>query len=318
MGGRRPLKVGLHLPETERIAPWRELAAMCQLAEDAGFDSIWVPDHLLYRFPGQEPAGPWEGWSLLSAVAAVTRRVEIGPLVLCTSFRNPALIAKMADTLDEISGGRLILGLGAGWHEPEYRAFGFPFEDRFARFAEAFTIIRTLLHDGAIDFQGRFYTLRECELRPRGPRQHGPPLMIGTRGERMLRLTLPHVTYWNAWGRWNGNTPEGLAPLISQLDAACLAVGREPATVQRSVAAFVRLPGGTSPMQAPPITGSPEEIAAALLRFADLGISHIQVVLDPITCHGIEAFAPVLERVRSRESGVGGQGKSQGEPTANG
>ncbi|MGI8475559.1 MAG: LLM class flavin-dependent oxidoreductase [Thermomicrobiales bacterium] len=192
----RPLKVGLHLPETERIAPWRDLAAMCRLAEDVGFDSIWVPDHLLYRFEGQEPNAPWEGWSILSAVAAVTTRVEIGPLVLCANFRNPALIAKMADAVDEISGGRLILGLGAGWHEPEYRAFGFPFAQRFGRFAEAFTIIRTLLGEGRIDFEGSYFTLRDCELRPRGPRPGGPPLMIGSRGEHVLRATLPHVRFW--------------------------------------------------------------------------------------------------------------------------
>src|SRR4249920_776873 len=106
----RGLKLGLHLPEVERIAPWPDIAAMCRLAEDVGFDSIWVPDHLIYRKPGEEPTGPWECWSILTAVAAITSRVEIGPLVLCTSFRDPGLIAKMADTVDEISGGRLILG----------------------------------------------------------------------------------------------------------------------------------------------------------------------------------------------------------------
>src|SRR4051794_19482585 len=100
----RPLKGGFHLPATERIAPWQDLAAMARMAEDIGFDSIWSPDHLLYRYADQEPTGPWECWSILCAVAAVTKRVEIGPLVLCTNFRNPALIAKMADTLDEISG----------------------------------------------------------------------------------------------------------------------------------------------------------------------------------------------------------------------
>src|SRR3712207_2979464 len=169
----RPLKVGLHLPETERIAPWSDLAAMCRLAEDVGFDSIWVPDHLLYFFPGEEPRGPWECWSILSAVAAVTHRVEIGPLVLCTNFRNPALIAKMADTVDEISGGRLILGLGAGWHEPEYRAFGFPFDHRASRFEEGIRIIHGLLRDGRVDFSGRYYQAQECELRPRGPPRQG-------------------------------------------------------------------------------------------------------------------------------------------------
>jgi alkanesulfonate monooxygenase SsuD/methylene tetrahydromethanopterin reductase-like flavin-dependent oxidoreductase (luciferase family) len=295
--GTRPLKVGLHLPETERIAPWRDLAAMCRLAEAVGFDSLWVPDHLLYRFDGQEPSGPWECWSILSAVAAVTSRVEIGPLVLCANFRNPALIAKMADTVDEISGGRLILGLGAGWHEPEYRAFGFPYEARFARFAEAFTIIRTLLRAGAIDFAGKHFTLRDCELRPRGPQLGGPPLMIGTRGEQMLRLTVPHVDAWNGWATWNGNRPDGLGPLHTLVDAACAATGRDPATIARTVAVFVNLPGATQPQdpKAPSLEGSPDEIAETLRAFARAGIAHVQVLLDPNTVGGIEAFAPVLE-----------------------
>jgi alkanesulfonate monooxygenase SsuD/methylene tetrahydromethanopterin reductase-like flavin-dependent oxidoreductase (luciferase family) len=295
----RPLKVGLHLPETERIAPWQDLAGMCRLAEDVGFDSIWVPDHLLYVQPDREPVGPWECWSILSAVAAVTTCVEIGPLVLCTNFRNPGLIAKMADTVDEISGGRLILGLGAGWHEPEYRAFGFPYEHRVGRFAEAFTIIRTLLHEGAIDFQGKHYTLRDCELRPRGPRPVGPPLLIGSRGDQILRMTAPHVDFWNAWAAWNGNRPDGLAPLHAQLDAACAAVGRDPAEIARTVAVFVQMPGGTEPdnPRAPWLRGTPEELAATFRAFAQAGIAHAQVLLDPNTAEGIAAFAPVLEHL---------------------
>ncbi|MEA2593950.1 MAG: hypothetical protein QOF01_419 [Thermomicrobiales bacterium] len=299
----RPLKVGIHLPETERIAPWCDLAAMCRLAEEVGFESIWVPDHLLMRFPGEEPQGPWECWSILSAVAAVTRRVEIGPLVLCTNFRNPALIAKMADTVDEISGGRLILGLGAGWHEPEYRAFGFPYEQRVGRFAEAFTIIRTLLREGAIDFQGRYYTLRDCELRPRGrssggvPSSAGPPLLIGSRGEQILRMTAPYVDYWNAWAVWNGNRPDGLAALHAQVDAACVETGRDPAEIGRTLAVFVQLPGGTEPdnPRAPWLRGTPDELAEALRAFARSGISHVQILLDPNTVEGIAAFAPVLQ-----------------------
>jgi alkanesulfonate monooxygenase SsuD/methylene tetrahydromethanopterin reductase-like flavin-dependent oxidoreductase (luciferase family) len=308
--GMRPLKVGLHLPETERIAPWCDLAAMCRLAEEVGFDSIWVPDHLVYHAPGQEPKGPWECWSILSAVAAVTHRVEIGPLVLCTNFRNPALIAKMADTVDEISGGRLILGLGAGWHEPEYRAFGFPYEPRVGRFFEAFTIIRTLLRDGAIDFQGKHYTVRDCELRPRGPRPAGPPLLIGSRGDQILRKTAPYVDYWNAWAVWNGNRPEGMAPLHAQVDAACAATGRDPAEIARTVAVFVQLPGGTEPdnPRAPWLRGSSEALAETLRAFARAGVAHAQILLDPNTAEGIAAFAPVLALLDGGGGlGVGGK-----------
>ena len=196
----RPLKVGLLLPVIEGTMAgdtprWTDVLAIARRAEELGFDSLWVSDHLLFRLPGREqkPVGMWEGWTLLAALAAATSRIELGPFVSCMSFRNPALTAKMADTIDEISGGRLILGLGAGWHEPEYTAFGFPFDHRASRFEEGFTIIRSLLRDGHVDFAGEWHQARDCELRPRGPRPQGPPLMIGTKGPRMLRMTLPHV-----------------------------------------------------------------------------------------------------------------------------
>ena len=175
---KRPLKVGLMLPDTELemgggSARWNDLLRMAQLAEEMGFDSIWVSDHLIFRFEDKAPQGVWECWSLLAALAAVTQRVELGPLVSCTSFRNPALLAKIADTIDEISGGRLILGLGAGWHEPEYTAFGYPFDHRVSRFAEAMAIIHGLLRHGQVDLDGTYYQARDCELRPRGPRPPG-------------------------------------------------------------------------------------------------------------------------------------------------
>src|SRR5262245_19852203 len=145
----RSPQIGLILPYSDLylggITPhWSDLAALAQLAEDVGFDSVWVPDHLLFRFPGVATGGAWECWSLLAALAAVTSRVALGPIVTCTAYRNPALLAKIAATVDEISGGRLILGLGAGWHEPEYHAFGYPFDHRFDRFEEALTIITGL------------------------------------------------------------------------------------------------------------------------------------------------------------------------------
>src|SRR5436189_5222938 len=141
----RPLRVGIQLPEVEREVRWPELRSMARAAEQAGFDSLWVGDHLLYRDDERPPRGPWEAWSVLAALAAVTSRIQLGPLVASTSFHNPAMLAKKAATIDEISGGRLTLGLGAGWNETEYRAFGFPFDRRVSRFEEAFTIIRTLL-----------------------------------------------------------------------------------------------------------------------------------------------------------------------------
>jgi alkanesulfonate monooxygenase SsuD/methylene tetrahydromethanopterin reductase-like flavin-dependent oxidoreductase (luciferase family) len=298
----RPLKVGIQLPEVEWEARWPDLRAMALRAEELGFDSVWTGDHLLYRRPGDDRArGPWEAWTLLAALAAVTSRVTLGPLVAATAFHAPAMLAKQAATVDEISGGRLVVGLGAGWNETEFTAFGFPFDRRISRFAEAFTIIRTLLREGAIDFAGEFFTARDCELVPR-PRPGGPPLMIGSTGPRMLEITAPHVDSWNAWFDAFGNRPAGVDALRDQVDAAARAAGREPAAIERTVAVLVRLPGGRGRVQGetahgaePPVEGSPAKIAATLRAFAAEGIAHVQLVLDPITLASIEALAPVLE-----------------------
>ena len=300
----RPLRVGVQLPEVEREVRWPEVLDMVRAIEDLGFDSIWVGEHLLYRWPDREPRGPWEAWSSMAAIAAVTSRVEFGPLVACTNFHNPALLAKQANTIDEISGGRLVLGLGAGWNETEFRAFGFPYDHRVDRFEEAFTIIRTLLRDGAIDFDGRWYQVRDCELLPRGPRPGGPPLMIGSNGPRMLRATVPYVDSWNSWFADTGNRPDGVPALRELVDAACRDVGRDPAAVERTVAVLVELPGGAGRLQgayskeAPePLTGSPTEMAAVLRAYAAHGISHVQLVVDPITVGSIRALEPVLREL---------------------
>ncbi len=298
----RPLKVGVQLPEVEREVRWNELLDMARAIEDLGYDSLWLGEHLLYRFPDREPRGPWEAWALLAALSAVTSRVELGPFVACTAFHNPAILAKRSDTIDEISGGRLILGLGAGWNETEFRAFGIPFDHRIDRFEEAFTIIRTLLREGAVDFEGTYYSARDCELLPRGPRPGGPPLMIGSNGERMLRIAAPHVDSWNSWYSDTGNSPSGVAALAAKVDAAAVGAGRDPADIARTVAVQVRLPGGvgrtmgdtSGAMAVPPLEGTADEMAEELRAYALAGISHVQLVLDPITRESIERFAPVL------------------------
>ena len=297
----RPLKVGVQLPEVEWVPRWADIRDMARAAEDIGLDSIWVGDHLLYRYEDQPARGPWEAWTQLAAVAAVTERVELGPLVAATSFHNPAMLAKKAATLDEISSGRLILGLGAGWNEAEYLAYGYPFDHRVSRFEEAFTIIRTLLHDGRCDFAGDYYRITDAELLPRGPRPEGPPLMVGSIGERMLSITLPHVHSWNAWFTWFGNSPEGYRPIRDQVDTACEAAGRDPATLERTVAVLVALPGAQGGPQGNParptaeaISGEPAVLEAALRAFAAEGIGHVQLVLDPITADSIRALAPTL------------------------
>ena len=296
----RPLKVGLILPDTERemggaTARWSDLAAMARMAEELGFDSLWNADHLIYRFPGKEVQGPWESWSLLSALAAVTSRVEIGPLVSCTSFRNPALLAKTVDTDDEVAEGRLVLGLGAGWHEPEYLAFGYPFDHRVSRFAEAIAIIHGLLRHGHVDFEGAYYVARDCELRPRGPRPNGPPIMIGSTAPRMLGLLARYGDIWNAWAR---QTLEELAEDRAKVDAAMEAAGRHPATVERTVSLLVDLTTATGrPSEAKPgfKARESEELAEHLASYAAAGIAHVQLMLDPNTPAGTEWAARSLE-----------------------
>jgi probable F420-dependent oxidoreductase len=296
----RPLKIGLLLPETEgqmngETARWRDLLALSQTAEAVGFDSIWVTDHFIQRTE-TETRGPWECWSLISAIAAVTTRAEIGTLVLCTGFRNPALLAKMVDTVEEISGGRLVLGLGAGWNEPEYRAFGYPFDHRIARFEEALTIITGLLRTGHVEFEGRYYQAHDCELRPRGPRPAGPPVMIGTTGKRMLALTARHADQWNVWFGPIDNSVDKLRDLLVDVDAACAAAGRNPQTLARTAAVKVEVgPHAPSTMSVAPLTGSPAELAAKLRAYAEIGVSHLQVWPEPNTVAGIEAFGRVLE-----------------------
>jgi len=298
----RPLKVGIQLPEVEREVRWPELLEMTRAIEDLGFDSVWFGEHLLYRWADRPSRGPWEAWTMLAAIAASTNRIEFGPLVACTNFHNPALLAKQAATIDEISSGRFVLGLGAGWNETEFRAFGIPFDHRIDRFAEAFTIIRTLLRDGSIDFDGRWYQARDCELLPRGPRPGGPPLMIGSTGPRMLRLTMAHADSWNAWYDAFGNRPDGVASLREQVDGACREVGREPAEVERTLAVLVRLPGGTGRLQgadaqdqATALSGEPAELADSLRAFAREGIGHVQLVLDPIDLDSIRRVAIALD-----------------------
>jgi probable F420-dependent oxidoreductase len=300
----RPLRVGIQLPEVEREVRWPEYLAMAQGAEEAGFDTLWLGDHLLYRSADGSTRAPWEAWTMLSALAAATSRIRLGPLVASTAFHAPAMLAKQAATVDEISGGRLVLGLGAGWNETEFKAFGFPFDHRIDRFEEAFTIIRTLLRDGAIDFDGRWYQARDCELLPRPSRPGGPPLLIGSIGPRMLRITLPWVDVWNVWHADVENSPSGLEPRLRLVDEICAEVGRDPSEVERTVAVLVRLPGGRGRVQGnfrqnviPALTGSTSEIAEGLRAYARLGVAEVQLVVDPITLESIETLSAVLQEL---------------------
>ena len=274
---------------------WSDILAMAQAAESVGFDAVWVSDHVGFGDPDGDWTGAWESWTLLSALAASTRRVELGTYVLAAPFRNPAMLAKMAETLDEVSGGRVILGLGAGWDEPEFRSYGIPFDDRFRRFEDGLRIITEMLRRGTSTHDGRTIRTRSARLEPRGPRPEGLPVMVGANGPRMLRLTAELADHWNGGLRSLAEVPEQLVAL----ETACRDVGRDPATITRSVEVLARTSAArpNDAAEERQIAGEPEAIAAELRRFADLGIDHLQVQLRPNSVDGVLAFAPVIEHL---------------------
>ncbi|HEX9035934.1 MAG TPA: LLM class flavin-dependent oxidoreductase [Ktedonobacterales bacterium] len=280
-----------------RTPRFSDIQRIAQVAEDIGADSFWLADHLLYRFPETGENGAWEVFSFLSAVAASTKRIQVGPLVTCTSFRSPALLAKMADSLDEISQGRFILGLGAGWHKPEYDAFGYPFDNLASRFEEALRIIVPLLRDGHVDFQGAYYQARDTVLRPRGPSRGGPPIWIGAQKPRMLRLTAKYADAWNTvWHRW----PAGVAKVIPAITQACVDEGRDPATLELTAGTLVRLlgPGDKRDEEYKGIQGEAEEVAEGLSGFEKAGVKHLVVVIEGSEPASFERFSKVIEMMR--------------------
>lgn len=303
-----PVRLGLFLPVLEGwlgdawVPRWPELRALAREAEAVGFDAVFVPDHLVIRgspywgIPEGESRGTWEAWTLLAALAEATSRVALGHFVTANGFRNPALLAKMAATVDEIAGGRLILGLGCGSHAPEYAAFGIPSDHLVSRFEEALRIVVPLLREGHVDFQGRYYTARDCELRPRGPRPGGPPIWIAAFRPRMLRLAARwgdgFVTAWH-------ERPDAIREPFAELDAACREVGREPDSLGRVVGTIVSV-GGELPLFREVLRGTTEELAARLGAFRAAGVEHVVCMLHPRDARGLERFAPVIEALRRR------------------
>lgn len=300
------MKVGITLPMADGLgqpAPrWPEIRECALWAEDAGFDSIWLFDHLLMRWDESSTAGIWEIWTLLSALAEATSRVELGTLVVCTAFRNPALLAKMADAADEVSGGRLILGLGAGWHQPEFDAFGYPFDHLASRFEEALAIVAPLLRTGAVDFRGTYHSAPDCVSLPRGPRPGGPPIMIGAFGPRMLRLTARHADAWNTC--WHG-APDRFRDERAAMLAACDEVGRDPSTLKVTVGVAVSFPDLAPGFPVEPddptrgLTGDPEQIAAGLRAYRDDGVDTVVVSPMPATGEAMRRVGEALRILRS-------------------
>lgn len=239
------MRIGVTLPLAEgdttdsHVPTFGETVAFAQRAESVGLDSIWVFDHLLFRFPKVPQEGVREAWTTLSAVAAVVPRVELGSLVMCSSFRNPALMAKMAATLDDLSGGRVILGLGSGWHDPEYAAFGYPADHKVGRFSEDLEIAARLLRGDRLTMNGMWRQLTDAELVP--PPERRVPILVAAKGARMLHLTASWADAWNT--AWFGKVEERLLTRLRDLDQACVLAGRDPATMRRTVGVRLRDPG---------------------------------------------------------------------------
>lgn len=298
------MKIGMILPlaedESGSAPSWEELKSAAVQSEDLGFDSVWVYDHLFHRFDGHPLVGFHECWTMLTALAAVTSRVEIGTTVLCAGFRNPALLAKMAETLDEVSAGRLILGLGAGWHEPEFDAFGFPFDHRVSRLEEALQIIKPLLTDREVDFVGEYHRAPKNVLQPHGPREQGVPILMAAFAPRMMRLTAQYADMW---------TTDWLGPIskvredIAKLHAACKHVNRDPSTLAVTGGVTVGYPDlGNLPkwMETPDsyITGSADEVATKLNDYAAEGVDHVLTNLYPFTPEAISRYAEAVRASR--------------------
>lgn len=296
---KRPMSLGLMIPigekshfgETPRFTDMVEIA---KTARDVGFEAIWFADHFSFEnTDNDEIRGVWEAWTMMAAVAAEIPGVQIGSLVACTGFRNPGVIAKMTESIDEISGGRFILGLGAGWHKPEYDQFGFPFDHRVSRFEDAISIIQPMLREGKADYQGRFYEANSAVNQPRGPRKTGAPILVGSSGDRMLGLIAKYADAWNTV--WHSD-PAKVAALLPKVDAACEAAGRDPKSLIRTAGGNFAMKGCLK-RRPDPVGGSYDNMAKRLGEFRELGLSHFVCGLDPCTPDTIRAFGGVIKQL---------------------
>lgn len=277
------LAIGVQLPEVERVVDWSEYLSMARFADRSQFDSIWVGDHLLYRGDGRPERGPQEAWTLLSALAAITDRIALGPLVACVGFHPPAVIAKMAATISNISRGRFVLGLGAGWNKPEFDAFDIPFERRASRFEESLSIIADLVTGERCSFEGEFHSTEDAVLLPRP--LHSIPIMVGSNGDRVLRSSLSIADSWNTWFDWFGNDADGFARLNEHVSSLVAESGRNPTEVRRSACLLVRVDESSS--ERPDPDGGRAvtlgDLGAVLLEMDEAGADEVIIVADPIT-----------------------------------
>ncbi|MDQ2941658.1 MAG: LLM class flavin-dependent oxidoreductase [Chloroflexota bacterium] len=297
----RTLEIGLVLPMGESFvdgstARWVDTREFAIRAEEIGFDTVWTADELLWR-PADGPThGWWECVAMTGAVAAVTSRAKVGTWILSALHRNAGITAKAAETLDEISGGRFVFGLGSGHAGRQAHAFGLPEDHVYGRFKEAVEIIVPLLRHGRAEFEGTFHAARDLEHRPVGPRPGRIPVMIGAKGPKMLRLAALHADIWS-WYVEERSDLEEFGPRLAALEAACLEVGRDPATIGRSAGIVVEPTSftGSAEVIGTPVRGSAEEIADGFRAFRDRGFTQLEVMLWPPTLAALEAMGTVVE-----------------------
>jgi len=298
----RPFEVGLVLPlwdsfEDGSTSRWVDIRNLALRAEELGFDTVWIPDELLWRPLGDDRQGWWEAVAMAGAVAAATSRVKVGSWILSALHRNPGITAKAVETIDEISGGRFVFGLGSGHAGAQAHAFGLPEDHVHGRFAEAVEIIVPLLRQGRADFQGSFHAARTLEQRPVGPRPGQIPIMIGAKGPKMLRLAAVHADIWSWFAEERSDLAE-LAPRLAALESACVEVGRDPATIGKSAGIVIEpTPVSGSDALGTPIRGSATEIADVLRGFGAAGFTNVEVIASPPTIAAVDALAPVLGRL---------------------
>jgi probable F420-dependent oxidoreductase len=243
-----------------------DVLELAKQADATGWYGVWLADHYMPDTGTTETASGdmHEVWGMLPAVAAVTQRVRVGPLVSPTTMHHPAQLANRAATIDHLSGGRMVLGIGAGWQLNEHAAYGVDLHGRVSRFAEAVQVVRGLLTEERASFHGRFYTVSDAPCDPK-PVQQRLPILVGAKGPRMLRITARHADEWNAWA-----DADAAGPLRRRLIEACEAVGRDPATIRTSTNALIALGGAASPDRAT-LAGSAQEIVDQLGRIAEAG-----------------------------------------------
>jgi alkanesulfonate monooxygenase SsuD/methylene tetrahydromethanopterin reductase-like flavin-dependent oxidoreductase (luciferase family) len=295
------MKIGICLPLGERGPERRpprytEMRELALAAEHGNLDSIWVADHLFYLGEDGQSRGIWESMTVLAALAEATTNVEFGPLVMCTPFRNAGLVAWMANTLEEISNGRIVLGLGAGWHQPEFDAFGFNFDHKVSLFEDSLEVIVPLLREGAVDYEGK-WAVGHAELRPKTSRLGGPPILIAGTMPRMMRLTATWADRWNSV--WYGLPTDQFRDERADLQAALTAAGREPGSVEVSVGTQVKDARTIDRNDGEFIRGTVEDIGEALAAWHAEGVDEVMCRMEPPSTDMVEVIADAAVRFRA-------------------